>query len=50
MSSLPADLMLAISVKGGEALPVPGLIRVMVPSLQQGSIEPQSNFWKEDDE
>lgn len=39
--------MLAIAVKGSEALPVPGSICVVVPDLQQGLNEPQSHFWKE---
>lgn len=47
MSSLPAYLMLAIAVKGSKVLPVPGLICVVVPNLQQGLNEPQNHFWKE---
>lgn len=47
MNSLPANLVLAIAVKGREALPVSGLICVVAPNLQQGVNEPQSHFWKE---
>lgn len=36
--------MLAVAVKGSEALPVPGLICVVAPNLQQRVKEPQSHF------
>lgn len=39
--------MLAIAVKVREVLPVPGLIGVLVPKLQQRLNGPRSRFWKE---
>lgn len=50
MSSLLANLMLAVAVKGSEALPFPELICAVVPNLQQGSNKPWNHFWKEADQ
>lgn len=42
--------MLAVAVKGSEALPFPELICAVVPNLQQGSNKPWNHFWKEADQ